>query len=352
MTGRPKERLSVRLAALDFPMQTQDHVRRIPAFSSAGAAASDEAASRPGRSCPLHYRYPPATLNRPSEIEADTLYVVGGLYGNRPALDAILDCCSAEPGALTLVFNGDFNWFNIDPAGFEQVNAAVLEHHALRGNVETELASDDASAGCGCGYPESVADEDVARSNRIIERLRRTAVSFPSLRRRLSALPMHLVAAVGGVRIGVVHGDAESLAGWNFSREQLAVTADAVLARQFAAANVAVFASTHTCLPVARALAVPGGDALVVNNGSAGMPNLRGTAFGLVTRISSRPARPGTSCLTLRCRGLFVDLLKVDFDRQRWLDEFLENWPADSPAHQSYFRRISHGPALDAPIVV
>ncbi|HET8610681.1 MAG TPA: hypothetical protein VFM11_13180 [Burkholderiales bacterium] len=333
-------------------MRTQDHAHCMPAFSSAGVAVGDEAAVRPGRSCPLHYRYPPAALNRQPEIEADTLYIVGGLYGNRPALDAIFDRYGTEPGTAALVFNGDFNWFNVDPAGFGQINTAVLQHFALRGNVETELASDDASAGCGCGYPDSVADEDVARSNRIIERLRRTAVSFPSLRRRLAALPMHLVAAVGGVRVGIVHGDAESLAGWNFSREQLAATADAVLARQFAAANVAVFASTHTCLPVAKALAVPGGEALVINNGSAGMPNLRGTAFGLVTRIARRPARSGTSCLTLRCRGLFVDLLKIDFDQRRWLDDFLENWPADSPAHQSYFRRITSGPSLDAPIVV
>ncbi len=329
-------------------MHTQDHTRQTPAFSSAAATVG-----RPGRSCPLHYRYSPATLNRPAEIEADTLYVVGGLYGNRPALDAIVDRYRAEPGTARLVFNGDFNWFNVDPAGFEQINAAVLQYFALRGNVETELASNDASAGCGCGYPESVADDEVARSNRIIERLRLTALGFPHLRRRLAGLPMHLVAAVGGVRIGIVHGDAESLAGWGFARERLAGEVDdAVLGRQFTAANVAVFASTHTCLPAVRALDLTGGEALVVNNGSAGMPNLRGTAFGLVTRLSSRPARSGTSCLTVRCRGLFIDLLKIDFDRQRWLNDFLENWPADSPAHRSYFRRITQGPALDAPIRV
>ena len=36
----------------------------------------------PGRSCPLHYRYAPQSLRRPPEIAADTLYVIGGLYGN------------------------------------------------------------------------------------------------------------------------------------------------------------------------------------------------------------------------------------------------------------------------------
>ena len=55
--------------------------------------------------------------------------------------------------AANLVFNGDFNWFNI---------ARRLRRHqrdrarptALRGNVETELAGDD-DRGCGCGYPET-----------------------------------------------------------------------------------------------------------------------------------------------------------------------------------------------------
>jgi hypothetical protein len=325
-------------------MNMRNDVRRAP--------AGHDAAARPGRGCPLHYRYAPAVLNRAPDIEADTLYVIGGLYGNRPALDAILERHAAEPGAAALVFNGDFNWFNVDPPGFGQINAAVLRHAALRGNVETELATDDVSAGCGCGYPESVPDEEVAWSNRIIERLRRTAAPLPNLRRRLAALPMHLVATVGGVRVGIVHGDAESLAGWNFSRERLAATADAVLARQFAAANVAIFASTHTCLPAVKALGLPGGEALVVNNGSAGMPNLHATTFGLVTRISNRPAQSGTSCLSVRCRGLFVDLLKIDFDQQRWLYDFLENWPAGSAAHRSYFRRISEGPAFDGPILV
>jgi hypothetical protein len=38
-----------------------------------------------GRSCPLAYRYQPEALARPSQLAADTLYVVGGLYGNLAA---------------------------------------------------------------------------------------------------------------------------------------------------------------------------------------------------------------------------------------------------------------------------
>jgi hypothetical protein len=43
-----------------------------------------------GRSCPLAYRYQPEALAQPAALEADTLYVVGGLYGNPAALAAVL----------------------------------------------------------------------------------------------------------------------------------------------------------------------------------------------------------------------------------------------------------------------
>jgi len=86
----------------------------------------------PGRSCPLHYRYAPSDFARTPGLVADTLYVVGGLYGNRAALDALLALAAEEGGPATLVFNGDFNWFNIDAEGFAAVNREVLRHVALR----------------------------------------------------------------------------------------------------------------------------------------------------------------------------------------------------------------------------
>ena len=42
----------------------------------------------PGRSCPLSYRYAPSIFNRDADVHAETIYVVGGLYGNVQALDA------------------------------------------------------------------------------------------------------------------------------------------------------------------------------------------------------------------------------------------------------------------------
>lgn len=297
----------------------------------------------PGRNCPLHYRYAPSDLAREPDLSADTLYVVGGLYGNRPALDAVLELTARERGPVTLVFNGDFNWFNADAAGFAAINETVLQHAALRGNVETELTSNDAAAGCGCGYPEWVGDAEVEHSNRIIERLRATARDFPALQARLAALPMHLVARVGDERAVIVHGDAQSLAGWDYAQERLADPAQRErVAAHFAAAQARIIASSHTCLPVMLGVATPSGTCLLANNGAAGMPNFRGTRHGVVTRISVEPAP--RALYGSRVGTLHVDAVAVHYDAARFDNDFIRNWPPGSPGHASYHRRIASGP--------
>ena len=272
------------------------------------------------------------------------LYVVGGLYGNGPSLAAILERSACETGSVKLVFNGDFNWFNVDAAGFASINEEVLRHSALRGNVETELAGDDDAAGCGCDYHDFVGDAEVERSNHIIERLRETARAYPVVRSRLGALPDRLVAKVSGVRVGIVHGDAESLAGWGFSQEALREPARReTAAAWFGAARVRVFASSHSCLPVMQVFDAPQGRCLLANNGAAGMPNFCGSRHGLITRISATPA-PDALYGTL-IDGVRVEALPVSYDHARFERDFLADWPAGSPAHASYYRRIVDGPA-------
>lgn len=297
----------------------------------------------PGRACPLNYRYEPQTLARAPDLDADTLYVVGGLYGNRAALDALSGLAAGERGPVTFVFNGDFNWFNVDPEGFTGVNEWVLEHVALRGNVETEIAGEDDSAGCGCAYPAWVNDDEVSRSNEIIKQLRATARIFPALRARLARLPMHLVAEVGGVRAAILHGDACSLAGWDYSQEALTDPAHrARVAAQFASANARIFASSHTCLPVALDFDTPLGRCALVNNGAAGMPNFRGLRHGLVTRIATTLAR--SALYGVRIAGVHVDAVPLHYDMARFEREFIANWPPGSAAYASYFERIRSGP--------
>ena len=301
------------------------------------------AEERPGRACPLAYRYGPVALRSAPAIEAGTLYVAGGLYGNPFALESLLELVSREPGAR-LVFNGDFNWFDVDSTDFRRVNETVLSHTATRGNVETELAMPASGAGCGCGYPDWVADEDVARSNRIQERLRATAVEQPGLTARLGALPMYMVARVGGTRVGIVHGDAHSLSGWGYSQEVLATPEGlAAAGSDLDAAEVRVIASSHTCLPVIQRIDAASGEAVLANNGAAGMPNFRGTRYGLVTRISVRA--PSAALYGVRVGAVHVHAVPVEYDSAAWERRFVEQWPAGSDAYQSYFRRISLGPA-------
>jgi hypothetical protein len=301
----------------------------------------------PGRFCPLDYRYAPASFARAPDFAAETLYVVGGLYGNVRALDAIEELASAEAGPIDVVFNGDFHWFDATSERFNEVSRRVSAHWLLRGNVETELArANDVGAGCGCAYPDPVDEGTVERSNRIHVRLRECVDALPGARDQLGALPMTLVAAVGHLRVGIVHGDAESLAGWRFAHDALDMqTSHAWLEAVRATSGIDVFASSHTCLPALRNFDLDAGKLTIANNGAAGMPNFRGTNFGVVTRIGLQPS-PHRPLYGVERDGVFIDALPVHYHQQRWLQEFVANWPRDSPAHVSYFNRLIDGPAF------
>jgi hypothetical protein len=291
---------------------------------------------RRGRSCPLAYRYQPEALAQPPQLEGDTVYVVGGLYGNPAALEAVLERASRE---------------------------AVLGHHATKGNVEADLAAEgsDEDAGCGCAYPDYVGDDVVERSNQIIGRLQATAARFPELVGRLGALPRYLTAGVAGERVGIVHGDPESLAGWRLALEAME-PGDSRVRRQvgwrgqpttptelldwFGRAQVSVFASTHTGLPYAQAIADGRRRRLVINNGAAGLPAFAGTAYGVMTRLSSDPRPPPDSLYGTAVGALRCDALPVRFDHHRWQQRFLAQWPPGSPGHRSYFGRITGGTHL------
>lgn len=298
----------------------------------------------PGRLCPPGYGYRADALATAPELVADTLYVIGGLYGNLQALDAIEAMAARESGPVTLVFNGDFHWFDVDESAFRRVEAVVADHTALRGNVETELAGGAGPADCGCAYPEWIDDAVVARSNAIIERLAATAAGIPGVSERLAALPMFLRARVGGLALAVVHGDAESLAGWGFAQEVVDDPDQQRRIREwFAAAQVDLFASSHTCLPVALCLDDGNEHRALLNNGAAGMPNFTGDLRGVITRVAtSLPPEP--SLYGARLGESYVDALPIAYDVAAWHRDFTASWPPGSPAHENYFGRLTRGP--------
>lgn len=75
------------------------------------------------------------------------------------------------------------------------------------------------------------------------------------------------------------------------------------------------------------------------------MPNFEGDLAGLCTRISAIRS-PHPVLQELRIAGAYVALLPVRYDADRWRTEFLAQWPPGSPAWQSYFERITRGPAF------
>jgi hypothetical protein len=297
----------------------------------------------PGRVCPTDYHYAPSVLSRAPDLTADILYVVGGLYGNLAALKQIEWLAFRERQPVTIVFNGDFHWFDAEPAWFAAIEKSVSRHHAIRGNVETELArTRDIAAGCGCAYPEGVDDETVARSNAILEDLRK--VTSRDAAARFGALPMHLVARVGSKRVGIVHGDATALAGWRFAHDALDDRAHAAWLNEVRAQSaIDIFAATHTCLAALRDFDTPAGRLTIVNNGSAGMANFHQTTFGLISRIATGPS-PHPALYGARHDDVFVDALAVDYDLPAFLAKFDARWPDGSAAHASYHPRIVGGP--------
>jgi hypothetical protein len=313
---------------------------------AAPAAAEPGKAEAAGRMCPADYAHSPRSLDRPADIVADTLYVVGGLYGNLPALDAVERLAAAEAGPVSIVVNGDFHWFDAEPAWFAEVERRVARHVATRGNIETEIArADDIGAGCGCAYPEFVGDDLVARSNDILGQLREVALASPDAVRRLASLAMTQVARVGALAVGIVHGDAAALAGWRFSHQALDDAVNRPWIEAMArAACVDVFASTHTCLAALRDYRFAERRLTIVNNGAAGMPNFAGSHFGLLSRISVTPS-PHRPAYGFVRDGVHIDALPIAYDTEAFLRQFLGRWPEGTAAHASYFGRLVAGPA-------
>ena len=79
--------------------------------ANVNSEASSGADLGTGRTCPLDYYYEPTVFAHAADFTADVLYVVGGLYGNLAAIDALEALASTEQAPVTFVFNGDFHWF-------------------------------------------------------------------------------------------------------------------------------------------------------------------------------------------------------------------------------------------------
>lgn len=302
-----------------------------------------------GRTCPLAYRYRPEELcGEAVHVSESVLYIIGGLYGNPFALDEIEAMARSEERRghrVKLIFNGDFNWFNADDALFREINSRVLDHTAILGNVDYELSAPNAGAGCGCAYPDYVDQGVVDRSNQMMARLRAVADQHPDIQKKLKILPRYHCMIFGGLKILVLHGDPESLAGWGLSYESFAAGNHRQVAEWFCATGADVIVSTHTCLPVLWSGMVDGKPRVVANNGSAGMANLHSDPRGLITRIGFKGPFSG-ALEAVKHQGVHVSLMPVAYDVNAWLAQFDRLWPTGSAAETSYRHRIICGTSL------
>lgn len=299
--------------------------------------------SREGRVCPQDYRLPSGLFSADPLLCCETLYVVGGLYGNAFALTA-LDCLVGEESEDSLVLlNGDMHWFDRSLEDFKAIERRTAAYVRLAGNVERELCRrQDLGVGCGCAYPSCVSDAAVSRSNSIHALLKETVSQDKLLRKIMEGRPAAAVVDVAGRKVGVTHGDEKLVGGWRCSRESLRDgRRQEELGSWMERNGIDVFATSHTCASAALRLA----KGAVINNGAAGLPNFRSQDYGLAIRISSLPARE--ALFGAECEGLFVDAVPLRYDHKAFLEWFDELWPRTSPAAVSYRDRIANGPDDD-----
>ena len=213
------------------------------------------------------------------------------------------------------------------------MNETVLAHSATLGNVEAELQG-DSGAGCGCAIPQGWTTPPWSAQTSIMARLRETAARFPDLIARLASLPKVRTFEIGGMRVGILHGDPESLAGWGLAREALApeltecapavTTPESVVARWFTEANVRVYLSSHTCLPVMKALTVhrttlPRGQQRCGRNAQFPGQSLGSDHARVDAR---RQDQRGRFCGS-RIGTLHVDAVPLHYNHPQWSNAFL-----------------------------
>lgn len=297
-----------------------------------------------GRVCPVDYHIPAEAFAGAPQRTREVLYVVGGLYGNPFALDAVKRMVAEETGEVLTVFNGDMHWFDKTADNFAALEQAVADAGPnflpLVGNVEAELRRQvDVGVGCGCAYPECTSDESVSRSNRIHKMLSIAVDERPELKELLIGRPATLLVEVAGRRVGISHGDEKLIGGWDCSRESLQdVLRQDELDRFMAENDLDVFTTTHTCAPAVLTLA----RGAFINNGAAGLPNFRGQRYGLLVRIAPTP-HPD-ALFGCERDGLHIQAVPVRYDHDAYLAWFDGLWDECSPAAISYRDRIVNGP--------
>ena len=171
-----------------------------------------------GRNCSLEYILRKNWTKKIKKLEAEVIYVVGGLYGNSYALEIINEMAQDENAKV--VFNGDMHWFDVEKEDFLKVEELSKDSIKLLGNVEFELLNNTSSLGCGCNYPQDVSDGVVERSN-IIHNMMKENIKGDDILNDIKERSKTLVLDFSGKKIAITHGDEKSMSGWECSNDNL-----------------------------------------------------------------------------------------------------------------------------------
>jgi len=209
-------------------------------------------------------------------IEAETLLVFGGPYGNLEATQALF----AEAGKLGIapdhiICTGDIVAYCADPleTSYFLRNKNI---NIIQGNCEVFLAED--SEECGCGFEEGTACDVLSKSWFSYCRSQINA----DIKEWFGSLPEHLHFTFGERSFAVVHGSAQNVSEFVFASDS-----EEKLKDHIQKAGVDCIISGHSGLPFTKII----GDTCWHNAGVIGMPANDGTPrvwYSLITQSDGK----------------------------------------------------------------
>ncbi len=213
--------------------------------------------------------------------------VCGGAYGNLQALEALTAFQSATGIPDThVIHTGDAVAYCADTEAVTRLIAS-RGWHAIKGNVEEQIAA--GAQDCGCGFEEGSAC-DVASARWYAHAV---ATLSPASKAWMASLPSHLTFEMSGLCARVVHGSVNQT-----NRFMWASLPEAEFAGELDASAADLVIAGHTGIPFTRFI----GERCWHNSGALGMP-----ANDSTRRVWVSVLTPSPSGITISHHALKAD---------------------------------------------
>lgn len=242
----------------------------------------------------------------PDVTKAERYAVLGGVYNNWLALEAVLDDATRR-GACEVYCLGDLGGFGPHP---DRVFPLLLARGVvvMQGNYDHSIGH--RLADCACGYTDP-RDNHYARISYAYTQAKTSERFLPYLR----ALPPFLERDFGGYRALMVHGSPRQVNEFLWE----STSSDAFLRRLLAEKKADVLLCTHTGIPWVRRLPAEFGGGLVVNVGAIGRPanDGRTCVYYALLDVPSANEKADPALRPSAAEAIAVTLVAVDYDYER-----------------------------------